>query len=150
RVSTHLDVLRQRLNMNQRARVESANNFPMGTGIASSASSFAALTVAGVAAAGVSLTERELTTLARLGSGSASRSIPAGFVEWHAGTTHEESFAESIAAPDYWDLVDVVAIVSDAHKVVSSGEGHQIAKTSDLQAARVAGAGERLRVCKEA
>src|SRR5690242_7381590 len=47
RVSTHLDVLRQRLNIDQWARVESANNFPMGTGIASSAASFAALTLAG-------------------------------------------------------------------------------------------------------
>src|SRR5262249_19999464 len=134
RVSAYLDVLRRRLNIDQRARVESANNFPMGTGIASSAASFAALTLAGVAAAGASLTERELTTLARIGSGSASRSIPSGFVEWHAGTTHEESFAESIAAPDYWDLVDVVAIVSDAHKVVGSREGHHSANTSDLQA----------------
>jgi diphosphomevalonate decarboxylase len=149
RVSAHLDALRQRLNLHARAVVISANNFPMGTGIASSASSFAALTVAGVAAVGAELSERELTTLARLGSGSASRSIPTGFVEWHTGETHQQSYAESIAAPDHWDLVDLVAIVSGEHKAVGSREGHSSANTSDLQAARVSGAAERLRVCKE-
>lgn len=150
RVSSHLDVLRERLRISTRAHVISSNNFPMGTGIASSASSFAALTVAGVAAAGVTLTERELTTLARMGSGSASRSIPSGFVEWHAGKTHDESYAESVALPEHWALVDVVAIVSGAHKAVSSREGHQSANSSDLQAARVAGAAQRLETVKRA
>jgi diphosphomevalonate decarboxylase len=150
RVSAHLDVIRERLNLSMRASVFSANNFPMGTGIASSASSFAALTVAAVAAAGAELTERELTTLARRGSGSASRSVPSGFVRWYKGNSHETSYAESIAAPDYWDVVDVIAVVSGQHKAVGSTEGHQSANTSDLQAARVSGADERLRVCCEA
>ncbi|HEX2905314.1 MAG TPA: diphosphomevalonate decarboxylase [Phototrophicaceae bacterium] len=148
RVAAHLDALRQRLKLKDYALVESQNNFPMGTGIASSASSFAALTVA--AAAGQQLSERELSTLARLGSGSAARSVPTGFVEWHAGETHEAAFAESVAPPEHWDLVDVVAVVSRQHKVVSSKEGHPTAATSDLQAARVAGAAQRLKTCKEA
>jgi diphosphomevalonate decarboxylase len=71
-------------------------------------------------------------------------------VEWHAGNSHEESYAESIAPLDYWDLVDVIAVVSAKHKTVSSREGHQTAATSDLQAARVAGASKRLETCKEA
>lgn len=150
RVSTHLDILRQRLNITASAQVESANNFPTGAGIASSAAAFAALTVAGVAAAGQTLTERELTTLARLGSGSASRSVPTGFVEWHKGESHETSFAESFAAPDYWDLVDVIAVVSQHHKAVGSSAGHRSADTSDLQAARVAGAGQRFETCRRA
>lgn len=150
RVSAHLEVIRQRLRVRAHAHVTSSNNFPMGAGIASSASAFAALTVAAVAAAGETLTERELTTLARLGSGSAARSIPSGFVQWHAGATHEESYAESVAAPEHWNLVDVIAVVSQAHKEVGSTQGHQSANTSDLQGARVAGAAERLRVCREA
>src|SRR5690606_13078559 len=96
RVSRHLDVLRERLGIQSRASVESANNFPTGAGIASSAAAFAALTVAGVNAAGAKLSERELTTLARRGSGSASRSVPTGFVVWHVGDHHEDSFAESV------------------------------------------------------
>jgi len=150
RVTIHLNVLRERLGFSTYARVESANNFPTGAGIASSAAAFAALTVAGTAAAGASLSERELTTLARLGSGSASRSVPTGFVEWHAANQHEASYAESIAAPDYWDIVDVIAVVSKKHKDVGSSTGHKSANTSDLQTARVAGAGERFTRCKQA
>lgn len=150
RVSKHLDTIRKRLGFNYSARIESKNNFPMGAGIASSASAFAALTVAAFAAAEIETTERELSTFARLGSGSASRSIPAGFVEWHKGATHEASFAETVAQPDAWDLVDVIAIVSDEHKHTTSQAGHPTAKTSDLQNARVAGAVERLRICKDA
>jgi diphosphomevalonate decarboxylase len=150
RVAAHLDILRRRLNINSRAEVRSSNNFPIGAGIASSAAAFAALTVAGVEAAGAKLSERELTTLARIGSGSASRSIPTGFVEWHMGETHSESFAESIATPEHWSLVDVIAVVSSVHKSVGSKAGHRSADSSDLQRARIAGANERLEQCKAA
>ncbi len=150
RVSAHLDVLRQRIGFRHRADVISSNNFPMGAGIASSAAAFAALTVAGAAAAGIDLSERELTTLARIGSGSASRSVPSGFVEWHAGNSHESSYAESIAAPDHWQLIDVIAVVSGVHKAVGSKMGHRSADTSDLQAARVSGADVRLENCRRA
>lgn len=150
RVVTHLDLLRQRLDINTHALVESTNNFPTGAGIASSAAAFAALTVAGAAAAGASLSERELTTLARRGSGSAARSVPTGFVEWHAGNTNEASYAESFAPPDYWDIVDIIAVVSREHKEVGSTAGHRSAATSDLQATRVAGAPERFNICRQA
>jgi diphosphomevalonate decarboxylase len=152
RVVAHLDAIRARAGFNFCARVESANNFPAGVGIASSASAFAALTVAAAASAGLALGERELSTLARLGSGSAARSIPGGFVEWHLGVNQDSSssFAESIAPPDHWDLVDVIAVVSQKHKVVGSSGGHVLAKTSPLQPARVAGAAERLARCREA
>jgi diphosphomevalonate decarboxylase len=149
RASTHLDVIRQYTGIRHRAYVASSNNFPTGAGIASSASGFAALTLAAVTAAEVKISERELTTLARLGSGSASRSIPSGFVEWYAGETHESSYAESVAPPDHWGLVDVIAIVSGEHKAVESRQGHRSATTSDLQPARVAGAGARLTRCKQ-
>jgi len=150
RVSHHLDVIRDRAGITAKAQVTSVNNFPMGAGIASSAAAFAALTVAACAAAELDLSERELTTIARQGSGSASRSIPTGFVVWHAAETDSESYAESVAAPEHWDLVDVIAVVSEEHKAVTSRAGHPTAQTSDLQAARVAGAVERLRVCQQA
>jgi diphosphomevalonate decarboxylase len=150
RVATHLNVLRQRLPVTSYADVVSVNNFPIGAGIASSAAAFAALTVAAVGASGVQMSEHELSTLARIGSGSAARSVPSGFVEWRTGETHKESYAESFAPPDYWDIIDLVAVVSREHKAVVSEAGHHSATTSDLQAARVAGAGERFRVCKQA
>lgn len=152
RVVAHLDLIRTRAGLSQFARVESRNNFPAGAGIASSASAFAALTVAGSAAAGLALSERELTVLARMGSGSAARSIPAGFVELRLGPASDSAgaYAGSIAPPEYWGLVDVIAVVSQKHKAVGSTSGHALARTSPLQPARVAGAAERLERCKEA
>ncbi|MCB9459811.1 MAG: diphosphomevalonate decarboxylase [Anaerolineaceae bacterium] len=150
RVSAHLDRIRKRLGIDVHAHVASENNFPMGAGIASSAAAFAALTVAAVAAAGETLTERELTTIARMGSGSASRSVPTGFVEWFAADTHEESYAQSFAGPDHWNLCDVIAVISREHKKTVSQAGHRTAMTSDLQPARVAGAQARFDICRQA
>lgn len=150
RVVGQLDLVRARSDLPTRARVESSNNFPAGVGIASSASAFAALTVAAAGAAGLNLSERELTTLARQGSGSAARSVPAGFVQLVAGDDDASAFAESLAAPDHWKLTDVIAVVSQKHKVVGSTSGHALAKTSPLQEARVATATERLERCRDA
>lgn len=150
RVRAHLDVIRARFGLRQFADVDSSNNFPMGTGIASSASAFAALTAAASAATGGNPPQRELSTLARLGSGSAARSIPPGFVEWFAGDSHETSYAQSFAPPERWNLVDVIAIVSRAHKRTGSSAGHDTAASSPYQAARVASAAERLRALKSA
>ncbi len=150
RISYVLDILRGLANIHERAEVMSENNFPSGTGIASSASAFAALALAGSKAAGLSLSERELSRLARRGSGSAARSIPGGFVEWQAGTRDEDSFAFSIAEPGHWDLVDCVTIISTAHKKTGSTEGHAITDTSPLQPARLADAPRRLDICRKA
>ncbi len=150
RVVRQLDHIRRMSGHTGHARIESANNFPTGAGIASSASAFAALSLAATAALGLQLTERELSALARLGSGSAARSIPGGFVAWYTGPTHEDSYAESFAPPDYWDLVDLIAVVSHAHKATGSTAGHTVAATSPLQAARLATARERFDRCKAA
>jgi len=150
RVSLHLDQIRSKAGMTLKARVESQNNFPAGAGLASSASAFAALTLAGAAAAGLNISEKELSILARHGSGSAARSVPAGFVEWQTGQTSEDSFAFSIAPPDHWALMDVIAVISKQPKHVGSTAGHALAGTSPLQAARVASAPERLARCREA
>jgi len=137
RASEHLDRVRALAGLDARAEVRSVNTFPMGTGIASSASGFAALTVAATAAAGLSLSERELSSLARMGSGSAARSVPSGFVQWLAAPSHDDSFAYSIADPGHWDLRDVVAVVSRQHKVVGSSGGHAAADTSPYLGARL-------------
>jgi diphosphomevalonate decarboxylase len=132
------------------ARVDSRNNFPSGAGLASSASGFAALAVAASAAAGLKLNEAELSRLARLGSGSACRSVPGGFVEWEMGDDDRSSYAYSIAPADHWDLCDVVALIDVEHKAVGSTEGHAVADTSPLQAARVATAPDRLAQARSA
>ena len=89
RVSSVLGLVRNMAKLESRAEVVSENNFPSGAGIASSASAFAALTLAASRAVGLRLSERELSRLARRGSGSACRSVPEGFVEWRMGTNDD-------------------------------------------------------------
>jgi diphosphomevalonate decarboxylase len=133
-----------------RASVASENNFPTGAGIASSAAAFAALALAATKAAGLDLEEAALSRLARRGSGSACRSIPGGFMEWQMGTEDSDSYAVSIAAPEHWDLADCVAVLSSEPKPTGSTEGHALAGTSPLQAARLADAPRRLEICRSA
>jgi diphosphomevalonate decarboxylase len=107
RVVTHLDRVRVLAGTRDPAWVVSRNGFPPGTGLASSASAFAALSLAATQAAGLELDEVSLSRLARLGSGSACRSVPAGFCLWR-GDSDETSFALPIASPEHWDLRDVM------------------------------------------
>ena len=139
-----LELIRTKANKNYFARVTTKNTFPKGAGAAASASGFAALTVAGFAALGVNLSEKELTSFARLGSGSACRSIPDGFVQWN------NEFAYSIHPPEYWDLRDILVIV-DAHmKKVSTTEGMKTVQTSPFLASRLAALPERIARLKDA
>ncbi|MFN8441835.1 MAG: diphosphomevalonate decarboxylase [Caldilineaceae bacterium] len=137
RLVRHLDRIRHLAGIGDHARVVSRNNFPMASGIASSASGFAALTVAACTALGLSLDATQLSAIARRGSGSASRSLFGGFVEWEQGTDDANSVAHQLFPPDHWQLCDVVAIVSGAAKSVSSEVGHSLAATSPLNRARV-------------
>ncbi len=125
-VVAHLDLIRGLAKTNLRAKMVSESNFPVAAGLASSASGFAALTMAAAKAAGLDLNERDLTMLARRGSGSASRSISEGFVEWHRGekTNGEDSYAESIVKKDYWKGFRMITtIVTESRKKTSSRAG---------------------------
>jgi diphosphomevalonate decarboxylase len=150
RVSTFLDLVRQMAGIKMRAKVVSNNNFPLGAGIASSAAAFAALALAATQAAGLDLGEAGLSRLARRGSGSACRSIPGGFVEWLMGTGNSDSYAVSIAPSSHWNLADCIAVLSSEQKPTGSTEGHALAGTSPLQAARVTDAARRLEICRNA
>jgi diphosphomevalonate decarboxylase len=125
KVSACLDLLRTRAGVRTRARVTSANNFPTGAGLASSASGFAALAAAGAAALGLDLAPRELSILARQGSGSAARSIFGGFVEMHAGTAADgaDSYAEPLLAGAEWPLEVAIAVTAKGEKEVGSRSG---------------------------
>lgn len=130
KVIAHIDRIRSIAKIQTKAKVATKNSFPKGVGAASSASGFAALTVAGCSAAGLSISEKDLSVLARIGSGSACRSIPDGFVKWVTGTTSEESFAYSLYPSDYWDLCDILVIAESGQKSVSSTVGMEAAATS--------------------
>ena len=137
RVIKHLDRIRQMADINHKAKVMSQNNFPIGTGLSSSASGFAALSLAASNAAGLQLSEKDLSILARQGSGSACRSIPSGFVEWLDGNTSETSYATQIFLPNWWNIADVVAIVSESKKEVSTSTGQQSAQSSPFMPVRL-------------
>jgi diphosphomevalonate decarboxylase len=149
RVSDHLDRIRVLAGINDNARVVTRNDFPLSVGFASSASGFAALSLAASRAAGLVLSEHELSILARKGSGSACRSIPDGFVEWQAGYDDATSFAVSIASRDYWQLAVVSVPVSHQPKNISSLEGHIAAQTSPFIKSRLAQVTESLRIVRE-
>lgn len=137
RVSTQLDRIRAVTGSQVRARVTTENSFPAGAGIASSASGMAALTLAATAALGLDLGERELSVLARRGSGSACRSIPGGFVEWFAAPQSDDSYAAQIAPAEHWPIIDLAVIVSHETKKVPSSEGHQLALGSPFSQTRL-------------
>ncbi|MBI2971357.1 MAG: diphosphomevalonate decarboxylase [Candidatus Aenigmarchaeota archaeon] len=122
----HIERIRKLAGIQEKAKVVSESNFPVAAGLASSASGLAALTVAAAEAAGLSLHEKELGILARQGSGSASRSICEGFVEWHKGVMPDgsDSFAESIVRKNYWPEFRMIAtIVSTEKKKTGSRAG---------------------------
>lgn len=111
RASQFLDLVRTAAGITSRARVISKNEFPTASGLASSASGYAALALAASKAAGLSLSEKELSILARRGSGSAARSIYGGFVRMNAGDTTESAYAEPLASPLVDNVRMVIAIV---------------------------------------
>lgn len=150
RVIRHLDLIRSEAGINFKAKVVSKNNFPKGTGIASSASGFAALTMAASKALNLKLSEKKLSVLARLGSGSACRSIPDGFVQWKEGRSSESSYAYSIYPPDYWKIRDVIALVGDVSKKVSSTEGHTRVESSPFFKARLLSINHKIKEIKHA
>ncbi|TAM98989.1 MAG: diphosphomevalonate decarboxylase [Rhodanobacteraceae bacterium] len=125
KISAFLDLFRSCARVQTRARVESANDFPTGAGLASSASGFAALAVAADHALRLGLDQRELSILARRGSGSAARSIFGGFVEMAAGTRDDgtDAFATPLLDAAAWPLKVVVAITTREKKAVSSRVG---------------------------
>jgi len=124
-----LDRVRMLAHVTYGADVQSENNFPTASGLASSASGFAALAGAATAALDLKLSGRELSKLARFGSGSAARSVFGGFVEWRAGVLPDGSdcYARPLFGPGYWPaLVDLVLVVKAAPvKTVRSEDAMQ-------------------------
>ncbi len=114
KVSSFLDKIRGSADVSMRASIQTVNHFPTASGLASSASGFAALALAATDALGLSLSEQALSILARQGSGSAARSVPGGVSVWQKGEREDglDSFAYRIADPDDLDL-RVVAGVTD-------------------------------------
>ena len=105
----------------------SRNSFPTAAGLASSSSGFAALACGCSAAAGLSLTPRELSAHARIGSASAARSLFGGFVALDANAAH----AEQLYGQNHWpDLRVVLVAVRSEKKSISSRNAMELSRTS--------------------
>ena len=124
RASGLLDRVRAASGTKEFARVSSSNDFPTASGLASSASAFAALAVAASHAAGLARDEAALSDLARRTSVSSARSVFGGFAELPRGEEGDEVLsARAVAPPEHWDIAVVVAVTREGPKDVGSTEG---------------------------
>ncbi len=148
RVTKLLDELRAHAETRARARVVSDNDFPTASGLASSASGFAALARAATKALGLSLDDVALSRVARRASASAARSIFGGFVGLG---TEDDAAAMPLASSSHWELRVVVAAVTTSAKPISSTTAMERTRTSSpYYEAWVADAPELAREVREA
>jgi len=138
--------------------IHSRNSFPHSAGIASSASSFGALALC-LAELDFAIADRDIKTpdfwkeaseLARMGSGSACRSVYSGFSIWGHTQLFESSsddYAMQITDginPVFQGLRDAILLVDSGKKEVSSSAGHQLMDKHIYQRSRIAQAYENV------
>lgn len=129
KVLQFVEHVRKRYDISQPVSITTHNHFPTAAGLASSASGFAALALGLNELFKLNLSKQELSQLARVGSGSAARSVFGGFVVWHKGLRADSAdcFAEQLFPADHWPSLRVVVVVVDASvKKMSSREGMRL------------------------
>jgi len=160
RVEAFLDLLLPEISWGSKVDfyIESKNTFPHSAGIASSASAFGSLALClADLNKQVNKTDQSLdgfqsvaSRWARLGSGSASRSVYGGFSLWGRTNLFESATDEKaiqlneVIHPDYKELKDTVLLVSSGEKPISSSEGHKLMETNPFRRSRIAQAHEHL------
>ncbi|MCU5746872.1 diphosphomevalonate decarboxylase [Staphylococcus sp. SQ8-PEA] len=129
KVNKFMDVVRQLAETNLYALIESENFVPTAAGLASSASAYSALAAACNEALDLGLSSKDLSRLARRGSGSASRSVFGGFVEWERGEDDATSYSHPVEADDWEDeLAMIFVVINDQSKSVSSRAGMSLTR----------------------
>lgn len=117
----YLNLVRQLYSCTGYVKIDTTNSVPTAAGLASSASAYASIALGLNRVYNLNLNQEGLSKLARLGSGSAARSIFSGFAFWHHGDSHETSYATPI--PSTWDeLMFIVVLISSDKKKISSTE----------------------------
>lgn len=129
KIQRYMEMIRKEAGISEHALIESENFVPTAAGLASSASAYAALAGACNEALQLGLSDKDLSRLARRGSGSASRSIYGGFAEWEKGNDDETSFALRVEA-DGWEneLAMVFVVINNKSKKVSSRSGMSLTR----------------------
>ncbi|MEM3221964.1 MAG: diphosphomevalonate decarboxylase [Saccharolobus sp.] len=136
-----IEKFREISNKDFHVRIESYAKFPVNAGLASSAAGVAALTFGLNELLGLDLSLKELSKIARIGSGSACRSMFGGFVMWERGVRDdgEDSYCYQLFPSDHWrELVDIIVILSEEEKKISSRKGMiRTTQTSELVECRL-------------
>lgn len=129
KIQRYMEMIRKEAGISEHALIESENFVPTAAGLASSASAYAALAGACNETLQLGLSDKDLSRLARRGSGSASRSIYGGFAEWEKGNDDETSFAHRVEA-DGWEneLAMVFVVINNKSKKVSSRSGMSLTR----------------------
>ena len=123
RVLAVVNEVRKRSGIKMKFKMVSKNNFPSNVGLGAAAWGFAALAVSACRAAGLRLPLEEMSTIARRGAGSASRSVTGAFSRWKAGHEDAESYSYQLASEEF-EMGIVVALIpafkftESAHKAV--------------------------------
>lgn len=132
RVQVVIDAVREKAGDDRPYRMVSQNDFPQYVGLGSSSSGFAALAVAAASAYGWKASREELSEVARLGAGSASRAVTGGVSEWVVAK--ERSYSRQLLGPDAIDWRIVVPLVQHEEPTENV---HAEVTTSPLFDARV-------------
>lgn len=129
KVMRHLDRVWRSAHAGPRppCAVTSQNHLPTAAGLASSASGFAALTLAAAAAFELGLDRGQLSALARRGSGSAARSLWGGFVRLDRGERPDgaDCRARPLFPANHWDLRLLIVHTAKGPKPIGSTDGMQ-------------------------
>lgn len=129
KIQRYMDMIRKEAGITTHALIESENFVPTAAGLASSASAYAALAGACNEALQLGLSDKDLSRLARRGSGSASRSIFGGFAEWEKGHDDATSYAHRIDANGWEDdLAMIFVVINNKSKKVSSRSGMSLTR----------------------
>lgn len=114
RIDAVIQEVKKRAGIDLNYRVVSKNNFRSNIGLGASSSGFAALATAAAGAAGLKCSSEQLSAIARLGAGSATRAVAGGFARWRMGTGNEDSYAWKIAGSEV--PLSMLAVLIDARK----------------------------------
>lgn len=130
RVFNYLKMMQERFGVSGNLRVDSVNHVPTAAGLASSSSAFAALSAAFADHYHLEVDKTELSRMARMGSGSASRSIFGGFAVWQKGDSDLSSYAYPIDENPKMDLQLLAIEINQNPKKISSTKGMEMSKSS--------------------
>jgi diphosphomevalonate decarboxylase len=126
-IKKHPDLYTELKKTPAQLSIKSTNNFPTAAGLASSSSGFAALAKACDGFFELELEDQSLSSLARIGSGSASRAIFGGITYYPQNALS----AKQLHPKDYWPALRILIVeVSQAKKPISSRKAMELSRTS--------------------